>query len=351
MRSIMEPLVTRFRLHLEIEKRASPHTVRNYVLNVNQLVDYLRDKGRPLEPSAVDIPLLRSYLASLFEANEPSTIARKLSALRAFLRFLRRERVIEENVAMLLRPPKAGKSLPSFLTVEQAGALMEAPVRRAARVADAPVGPLPSMSMASSSSPTNRAPRAGSPVDGADGAATAPVVVARDAAILEVLYGCGLRVSECVGLDVADLERESLRVRAGKGRKDRDVPLGDQARAALDRWLGLRPQLGPASDALFLNQRGGRLTARSVARFVDQHARAADVPPTHPHALRHSYATHLLGSGADLRAIQELLGHASLKTTARYAHVDFQYLARAYAAHPHAGNAFKIETPQDRRKK
>src|SRR5262245_47065073 len=124
----MQELVDRFRRHLEAEKRASPHTVRNYLLNVEQLVTYMREKGRPLQPGAVDIPLLRSYLASLFGLNEPATIARKLSAVRAFLRFLRRERVIEENVAMLLRPPKAKKSLPSFLTVEQAGALVEGPL-------------------------------------------------------------------------------------------------------------------------------------------------------------------------------------------------------------------------------
>jgi integrase/recombinase XerC len=300
----MQPLVERFRRHLEAEKRASPHTVRNYVLNVEQLVDFMREKGRRLEPGAVDIPLLRSYLASLFGQSQPTTIARKLSAIRAFLRFLRRERVIEENVAMLLRPPKAKKSLPSFLTVEQAGVLVEAPVR---------------------------------PRQEAEGD---PAAAARDAALFEVLYGCGLRVSECVGLDLIDVEREVLRVRAGKGRKDRVVPLGDKARAAIERWLPLRLAARPVDDALFVNARGRRLTDRSVRRFLDAHARAAQLPKTHPHALRHSYATHLLGSGADLRAIQELLGHASLKTTARYAHVDFEYLARAYASHPHAGKAF-----------
>jgi integrase/recombinase XerC len=289
----MRELVERFARYLEFERRASPHTVRSYLLNVEQLCAFLRERGRPLEPSAVDIPLLRSYLASLFEENEPSTIARKLSAVRAFLRFLCRERVIEENVAMLLRPPKAGKSLPSFLTVEQAGVLVETPER------------------------------------------------ARDAAILEVLYGCGLRVSECVGLDLVDLDEDVVRVRAGKGGKDRIVPLGDKARAAVARWLPERLALEPVDDALFVNQRGRRLTARSIRRFLDAHARAAELPKTHPHALRHSYATHLLGSGADLRAIQELLGHASLKTTARYAHVDFEYLARAYEHHPHAGATFK----------
>lgn len=296
----MQLLVERFRRHLEAERRASPHTVRSYLLNVEQLVAFLRDKGRPLEPRAVDIALLRSYLASLFASNEPSTIARKLSAVRAFLRFLRRERMIEENVALLLRPPKAKKSLPSFLTVEQAGALVERPL-----------GP------------------------------PAKQLCTRDAAVLEVLYGCGLRVSECVGLDLGDVDGETIRVRAGKGRKDRVVPLGDHAREAINRWLPARLALHPVDDALFVNPRGRRLSARSVRRLVDRHARAAALPKTHPHALRHSYATHLLSSGADLRSIQELLGHASLKTTARYAHVDFEYLARAYQHHPHAGETFK----------
>jgi integrase/recombinase XerC len=295
----MQELVERFRRHLEAEKRASPHTVRNYLLNVEQLVAFMRAKARrpkaTIDARAIDIPMLRSYLASLFEQNEPSTIARKLSAVRAFLRFLRREKVIEENVAMLLRPPKAKKSLPSFLTVEQAGVLMDAPN------------------------------------------ATQQL---RDAAIFEALYGCGLRVSECVGLDLDDVEADLVRVRAGKGRKDRVVPLGEKARRAIDRWLPERLKLRPVDDALFLNARGRRLTARSVRRFLDAHAQASSLPKTHPHALRHSYATHLLSSGADLRAIQELLGHASLKTTARYAHVDFEYLARAYQNHPHAGDVF-----------
>ncbi len=309
----MQELIARFRSYLSTEKRASPHTVRNYLLNVEQLAEFMRQKGRGDKPGAVDIMLLRSYLASLFAANEPATISRKLSAIRAFLRFLRREHVIEENVAMLVRPPKAGKTLPSFLTPDDAGALMESPLKPPVAIAE--------------TSPT----KAPGPRDW------------RDAAIFEVLYGCGLRVSECVGLDLVDLERDSVRVRSGKGRKDRVVPLGDKARLALDRWLAARGTLEPTSDALFVNARGGRVTARSVRRFLDGHAHAAELPKTHPHALRHSYATHLLSSGADLRAIQELLGHASLSTTSRYAHVDFQYLAKAYASHPHAGDAFKVE--------
>ena len=294
----MLELVGRFIDHLQMVQRASPHTVRAYLANVEQLLAFVEDKrGREPRPADLDIPLLRSYLASLFDANEPVTIARKLSAVRAFLRFLRRERVIDENSAMLLRPPKVKKTLPQFLTVEQAAALVESPTTARTRKKE---GPLP----------------------------------ARDAALLEVLYGCGLRVAEVVGLDVEDLEREELRVRQGKGKKDRVVPLGQKARAAVDGWLPLRLELRPTSNALFVNHRGGRVSARSVRRFLDEHALAANVPPTHPHALRHSYATHLLSSGADLRSIQELLGHASLSTTARYAHVNLSYLMAEHEKHP-----------------
>jgi integrase/recombinase XerC len=286
-------LVQRFAEHLKFEKRASPHTVRAYLGNLDAFLRFAVEKRPQLGPAQLDIPLLRSYLASLFEENEASTIARKLSAVRAFLRFLRRERLIEENVAMLVKPPKRKCSLPSFLTPEQAAALMEAP-------------------------------------------ADDKALTLRDAAIFEVLYGSGLRVSECVALDLGDLEREELRVRRGKGGKDRVVPIGEKARAALDAWLAKRLELRPTSQAVFVNARGQRVTARSVRRFVDKHAIEANVPKTHPHALRHSFATHLLGSGADLRSIQELLGHASIQTTARYAHVDLQYLMRQHDLHPHA---------------
>jgi len=307
----MRELVERFREHLEAEKRASPHTVRAYLTNLEQLLTFARERrAREPSPGDLDIPLLRSYLASLFERNEAVTIARKLSSVRAFLRFLRRERVIEENLAMLVRPPKAKKALPSFLTPEQAAALVEAPLVKK---------------------------RTGS-----------SSLALRDAAILEVLYGCGLRVSECVGLDLGDLETGELRVRRGKGGKDRVVPLGRKARAALDAWLAVRAMLSPVGQAVFVNARGGRITTRSVRRFVDKHAIGGSVPDTHPHALRHSYATHLLGSGADLRSIQELLGHASIKTTARYAHVNLEYLVKEYANHPRAGGSLAPLKPKGR---
>lgn len=295
----MTEWLARFREHLAVEKRASPHTVRAYLRNVDELVVFITERRRrEATPRDLDIPTVRSYLASLFEANEAVTIARKLSAVRAFCRFLRRERVLDENVALLIKAPKAKKTLPSFLTPEQATALVEAPAR-----------------------------------------GDASALKLRDAAILEVLYGCGLRVSECVGLDLGDVEAGELRVRRGKGGKDRVVPLGDKARQAIDAWLPARAALRPVGTALFVNARGGRVTDRSVRRFVDRHAIGGGVPDTHPHALRHSYATHLLGSGADLRSIQELLGHASIQTTARYAHVDLQYLMREYEKHPrHKGS-------------
>ena len=193
----MDELVERFREHLQFEKRASPHTVRAYLGNLGAFLTFAREK-RECEPQPrdLDIPLLRSYVASLFDRDEPVTIARKLSAVRAFLRFLQRERLVDENLAMLVRPPKAKKALPSFLTPEQAAALMEAPLR----------------------SPARKSPSA---------------LERRDAAIFEVLYGSGLRVSECVFLDLGDVEASELRVRRGKGGKDRVAPLG-QKRAR--RW-------------------------------------------------------------------------------------------------------------------
>lgn len=297
-------MLGRFRVHIEAEKRASPHTVRAYLRDAEELGAFLEDKGKQATPRSVDVLLLRGFLANLWDRNDAATVARKLSSVRAFLRFCKREGVVAENVALLVNPPKGKKSLPRFLTVDQAGALAESPT-----------------------APTeaSRQPEA---------------LRLRDAALFEVLYGCGLRVSECVGLDLLDVQGDEILVREGKGRKDRVVPLGSKARDAIGAWCAVRSQLRPDGEQLFVNARGGRLDPRSVRRQLDRYATQVGIGKTHPHALRHSYATHLLGSGADLRAIQELLGHASLTTTTRYAHVNVEYLMKEYAAHhPRAGES------------
>ena len=310
----MDELLLRFRDHLESEKRASKETVRAYLADIGELVEFIAAKrDRPARVADLDVPMLRSYLASLFGRNEPVTVGRKLSAARTFLKFLRRLRLIEENVALLIRPPKARPLLPRFLTVEQAGALVEAP--------------------------TDTRP----PVATKGGAAWDELESLRDQALLEVMYGAGLRVGEAVALDVGDLEGEMVRVRHGKGDKERLVPLGRKARDAVAAWLAVRPPVARAGaeQAVFVTRRGLRVGTRQVRRVVDAQALRSGLAATHPHALRHSYATHLLGSGADLRSIQELLGHASLKTTARYAHVDIEYLMTQYARHPHADKKAK----------
>ncbi len=294
----IDKLVQAFREHLEHELRSSPETVRAYLANIAEFSAHLAERlDRTPAPADLDIPNVRSYLRSLFGRNEAVTIGRKLSAVRAFLRFLRRERLIEENVALLIRPPKMKKLLPDFLTTEQAAAVVQAPGR------------------------PRRHPLSAER--------------ARDQALLELLYGTGLRVGEAVALQLDDLVDRQLRVRRGKGCKERWIPIGEKAHEALERYLPLRLTLLRApSPTLFLTRRGAPMGARAIRRLLDAHAAASDIPKTHPHALRHSYATHLLGSGADLRSIQELLGHASLSTTARYAHIDLQYLQDQYQHHP-----------------
>jgi len=291
-----------FARHLTTERRASQHTVRAYLHDVRELLAFAADAnrpGRPLAPDALDVTTCRSYLASLHGRNDPVTVGRKLSSLRTFFRLLVRRRVVASSPVAALRAPRRAKRLPAFLGKDDVGRLLDAP--------DAP-------------------------------GSTAP---ARDLALFEVIYGAGLRVSEACNLDVGDVEPEGtgarVAVRQGKGRKDRIVPLGARARAAVEAYL---PQRRPAADhahALFLTVRGRRLGPREVRRVLARRQAATGVPPASPHALRHSFATHLLGEGADLRAIQEMLGHSSLRTTQRYAHVDIDHLMAVYdRAHPRA---------------
>ena len=299
-------LVERFREHLASERRASPHTVLAYERDVRALVAYARGRrGGSAKLEDIDKLLLRGFLAELSRTISPTSIARKLASIRAFFGWLERESLVTKNPALALASPKLSKKLPLFLAPDAAAEVMTVPLE----------------------------------------AAVSAVERVRDSALLEVLYGCGLRVSELVGLDVEHVafEREEVRV-LGKGRKERIVPLGSKARDAILAYLAQRPSLRNertgAQDprALFLGRRGTRLGARRVQALVHRYgALGAGRSDLHPHALRHSCATHLLEGGADLRAIQELLGHSSLATTQRYTHVSRDRLRSAYNdTHPRA---------------
>ncbi|MEK7770616.1 MAG: tyrosine recombinase XerC [candidate division NC10 bacterium] len=285
--------VAAFLAYLEAERGASPHTLRGYGADLAEFQDFLRAQGvRGL--TEVDPRLLRGYLVRLYQRRlAKSSIARKLASVRSCFRFLTRRGLLESNPARQVRTPSAPRRLPSFLPKDESKELLDRPV---------------------DASGSGR----------------------RDHALLELFYASGLRVAECCGLDLDDLDRRRATVRVlGKGDKERVVPVGDEALAALDAYLALR---GEGRGALFRNHRGGRLTTRSVHRIVKRLARAAGITRrVSPHTLRHTFATHMLGEGADLRLIQELLGHRRLSTTQRYTHVSPEHLMKVYdKAHPRA---------------
>jgi integrase/recombinase XerC len=284
--------------HLEGERGLAPRTRAAYGRDLDEFRRILAERrGADPVPAKVDITQVRTYLAALFPTHDAASIARKLSALRAFYRYLVQRGEVAEDPTALVASPRRRKPLPRALSVDDAFRVVEQPP-----------------------------------------AAARPELAARDRALVEVLYGAGLRVSEACALDVDDVSRDRddalLRVRRGKGGKERIVPLGRKALAAIDAYLALRPAAG---GALFTNARGGRLTPRSVQRHLTRDAALAGAPGTTPHALRHSFATHLLDGGADLRSIQELLGHASLASTQVYTKVSLDHLMQVYdRAHPHA---------------
>jgi integrase/recombinase XerC len=302
----MEKHVRAFVAFLKDERGASPETIRAYHSDLRQFLAFAtaaRPSGKPPTPSGVDAMLIRDYLLWLDRRREQkSSMARKLAALRAFYRFLNRHKDGGSNPAAEVRTPKLPKRLPRVLTKDDADALMEFP-------------------------------EGGSPA------------ARRDRAILETLYSTGARVGELVGMNREDLDvREGLVRLRGKGRKERVVPVGDVAVEAIKEYHGsLKPRasrLTPHASPVFMNARGGRLTARSVARLVGQYSSRLMGGRVSPHALRHSFATHLLDEGADLRAIQEMLGHASLATTQKYTHVAMDQLMKVYdRTHPRAGRA------------
>jgi integrase/recombinase XerC len=299
----MEEALADFLRHLALEKNASALTVKSYREDLTQAVAFFkgRSAGAAPRPEHLNTRSLRAYLAWLHEQGySRSTVARRLAAVRSFLRFLCRQGVLESSPAEGLRGPRQDKKLPHFLSREDVGRLLEAPP------ADDPLG-------------------------------------LRDRALLETLYSAGLRVSELTGLNLADVDLgDGLATVRGKGKRERLALLGPQAVAALEAWLPRRAAVaGPRAErqpALFLNKNGTRLSSRSVGRLLEKYLALAGLDPrTSPHTLRHSFATHLLDAGADVRSVQELLGHRSLGTTQIYTHVSTQRLRESYhKAHPRA---------------
>ena len=294
--------VDRFLAYLRDQRRASLETLRAYESDLAQFGAFLSEEhsGGPAPgPAGIDALAVRGFVARLHRSGlGRSSVARKLSAVRSFMENAVREGRIESSPAKTVPTPKVPKRLPRNLTVDEVFALL----------------------------------------DGIEGSDEAGI---RDRAILEFLYATGLRVGELMSLDLEDLDFAGETVRVlGKGNKERIVPFGSKAKSALLRWIETSRPLRETGEAgaVFLNPRGGRLTDRSVRRILDRRLREASVRAhVSPHALRHSFATHLLGAGADLRAIQELLGHASLSTTQRYTHVSMDALMKVYdAAHPRA---------------
>lgn len=297
----MHTALQTFRTFLEVERNASPHTVRNYLSDLNQLVRFARtyaDSPKPLTPAAIDVALIRAFLGAMHRQGDGHiTLARKLASLRSFLDFLQQQGQLGDNVARHIRTPKTRRPLPKILPIDQVFTLLDTP------------------------------------------AASPTLLQQRDQTILELLYATGIRVSELVALDVqdVDLATGTLRVR-GKGKRERQVFFGNTARQALVAYLDVRQPLTQQEPALFLNHRRSRLSARGVHLLVKKHCRRTGIASsTSPHTLRHAFATHLLDNGADLRSIQELLGHRSLSTTQRYTFVSLDRVFAVYdKAHPRA---------------
>ncbi len=298
----MDEQIREFVSWLEVEKGYTPHTVASYLRDVQEFRRFI---GPEQDLYALDRTAVRQFVVSLHGRNTSASVARKLSTLRTFFRFLARKKPLLTDPLAGVVNPKIGRHIPVFLTVDEVFALLEAP---------------------------------------RDQDRYAP----RDRAIMELLYGTGMRVSELVALNREHVDQDASIIRVhGKGNKERLVPFGRPAAEALRAWLVQRQALLEAckrrgrpgeTESLFLNNRGGRLTSRSVERLVSRYGvRAGIATRVTPHALRHSFATHLLEMGADLRVVQELLGHASLSTTQRYTHLNLEHLNRIYdQAHPQA---------------
>ncbi len=301
--------LTTFADWLQVERGYSPHTVDGYSRDVTEFFACI---GEETEFGLITREQVQAYLASLYGTNSSASVARKMSALRTFFRFLARQGVTDHDPLSGMAGPKLARHIPVFLTVDEVFSLLEEPGRQDS-------------------------------------------FFLRDCAVMELLYSTGMRVSEVVSRNMEDFDFASGMVRVkGKGSKERIVPFGSPAADALQKWFVQRDQLtvdrirrghAPEQEALFLNSRGTRLTSRSVERLVAGYGvRAGIGVKVTPHALRHSFATHLLEMGLDLRTVQELLGHVSLSTTQKYTHLNMDHLTRVYdKAHPQAGQG--AETP------
>jgi len=300
----IRPDVDEFLRHIEHVKRVSPHTLRAYQRDVHHFQDWLH-ATEGIDVAAVDRESLRRYTASLHGQLAPSSIARRLAAIRTMFRFLRRLERVDTDVADGLRNPKQPTTLPKVLSVDEILMLLRVH---------------------------------GTPDD--------PRFAARDLALIELVYGAGLRVAETVGLNLQELDLDQRQARVfGKGSRVRLAPFGEAAVDALSAWIDLRADVIASAKrrpkdaaAVFLNRYGNRLSDRSVRRMLEKRCLAAGLTrAVGPHALRHSFATHLLDGGADIREVQELLGHKNLSTTQRYTHVSLAGLQRSYdKAHPRA---------------
>ena len=305
----MKELIERFLDYLRVERNASAHTLRSYQADLEQFRTFLLSSELHVDKNSADVAVekidhlaIRAYLSHLYRNHKKSSLARKLAAQRSFFKYLVEEGRLPQSPAEIVATPKLEKPLPTFLPVDEVFPLMETP----------------------------------------DSSTTWG---ARDRAVLETLYSCGIRVSELVGLTDGDIDFTLGILKVfGKGRKERIVPIGEKALAAIREYLPQRDGAMAGSLAaggkapIFINHRGGRLTSRSVARILQKHIQKCGLlRKVSPHALRHSFATHLLDAGADLRAIQEMLGHVSLSTTQRYTHVSVDKLMEVYdRAHPRA---------------
>jgi integrase/recombinase XerC len=305
----MQKHIDDFMKHLKYERNSSAHTLRNYESDLVQFYDHIappdsNGNRREINLPDIDHLTIREYMAALYEQKKKkSSIHRKVASLRTFFRYLCREGVLEVNPAKLVASPRVERKLPNHLTIEQMVKFIETPE-------------------------------------------TETVLGKRDRAMLELLYASGIRVSELVNLNLHDIDFSNLTVRVkGKGRKERIVPFGEHAKKAIQDYLGVRGELLAEAEAdnvdalaVFMNYQGTRITTRSVGRMIDKYVKeCATIHHISPHSLRHSFATHLLDAGADLRAIQELLGHVRLSTTQQYTHVSMDKLMEVYdKSHPKA---------------